>query len=295
MNDEPIIDNEPIIDDEYDCEVGEYESEFHSLHDAKKHYLMRKPLIDDMEVNMINFCSVLDEDIDLGQPNQTNNTTEEHEDIEDGPPLEVLDNNVFESFASEQEPRKKLLKSILKPVRLTQKLLRLVRLSRKRKKIREIIANYYVKERRDLHYIKNDKTSVRVKCRGFVPKLTSGSNKGKGNLVHSKKTTCPRVLFISRVDEKQVWTVKTYEDCHSCLQTRTVRACSSKFLANNILHQVESNPKIPTHALQEDLVQRYSLLISNMEVFWEKAMAKQFVYGDYEKQYGILREYVMEL
>nr|KAJ0189519.1 hypothetical protein LSAT_V11C800422950 [Lactuca sativa] len=96
------------------------------------------------------------------------------------------------------------------------------------------------------------------------------------------------------MDKKEVWIVKTYEDCHSCLQTRTVRSCSFKFLANNI-HQVESNPKIPTHALQEDLVQRYSLSISKMKVFRAKAMAKQFVYGDYEKQYGILREYAMEL
>ena len=81
----------------------------------KKTVFDEEPLIDDVEVNMINFCSVLDEDIDLGQPNPTNNNTEEHEDIEDEP-LEVLDNDVFESFASEKEPRKKLLRSILKPV-----------------------------------------------------------------------------------------------------------------------------------------------------------------------------------
>nr|KAJ0194401.1 hypothetical protein LSAT_V11C800437320 [Lactuca sativa] len=129
----------------------------------------------------------------------------------------------------------------------------------------------------------------------LLPELTGDSNKDRGNLVLSKKTTFPWVLFISRVDEKQLWTVKTYEDSHSCLQTRTVRACSSKFLANNILHQVESNPKIPTRALQEELVQRYSLSISKMKVFRAKAMAKQYVYGDYEKQYGVLREYAMEL
>ncbi|CAI9270451.1 unnamed protein product [Lactuca saligna] len=207
-----------------------------------------EPLIDDVEVNIINFCSVLDEDIDLGQPNPTNNNTEEHEDIEDEP-LEVLDNDVFESFASEKEPRKKLLRSILKPVACSfgevhTKAFNIGHTFKEKEKIREVIANYSVKERRDLHYVKNDKTRVRVKCRGIVPELTGDNNKGRGNLVLSKKTTCPWVLFISRADEKQVWTVKTYEDCHSCLQTRTMRACSSKFLANNILHQVESNPKI---------------------------------------------------
>ncbi|CAH1433855.1 unnamed protein product [Lactuca virosa] len=103
MNDVPVMTDEPIIDDEYDEPV-----------------MNNEPVVDDeyyydVEVNMINFCSVLDKDIDLGQPDPTNNDTEEHEDIEDEP-LEVLDNDVFESFASEQEPRNKLLKSILKPV-----------------------------------------------------------------------------------------------------------------------------------------------------------------------------------
>nr|KAJ0193059.1 hypothetical protein LSAT_V11C800422940 [Lactuca sativa] len=85
--------------DEYDCEDSE--SEFHSQHDAKKKTVFDvEPLIDDVEVNKINFYSVLDEDIELGQPDPTNNNIEEHEDIEDEP-LEVLDNDVFESFASE--------------------------------------------------------------------------------------------------------------------------------------------------------------------------------------------------
>ncbi|CAI9294120.1 unnamed protein product [Lactuca saligna] len=191
---------------------------------------------------MINFCSVLDEDIDLGQLDPTNNNTKEHEDIEDER-LEVLDNDVFESFASEKEPRKKLLRSILKPVACSSgevhtKAFKIGQTFKEKEKIREVIANYSVKERRDLHYVKNDKTRVRVKCWGIVPELTGDNNKDRGNLVLSKKTTCPWVLFISRADEKQLWTVKTYEDSHSCLQTRTVGACSSKFLANNYVFNI---------------------------------------------------------
>nr|KAJ0215650.1 hypothetical protein LSAT_V11C300146750 [Lactuca sativa] len=185
--DEPVMNNDPVVDDEYDCEDSAYESDFDNIENE---------------------------------------------------PLEVLDNDVFESFASEKEPRKKLLRSILKPFACSSGEVHT-------KAFKIVIANYSVKERRDLHYVKNDKTRVRVKCRGIVPELTGDSNKGRGNLVLSKKTTCPWILFISRADEKQVCTIKTYEDSHSCLQTRTMRACSSKFLANNILHQVESNPKIP--------------------------------------------------
>ncbi|CAI9288115.1 unnamed protein product [Lactuca saligna] len=75
----------------------------------------KEPLIDDVEVNIINFCSVVDGDIDLGQPDQTYNNKEEHVDIEDEP-LDVLDNDVSGPFAINQEPLKKLFKSIVKPV-----------------------------------------------------------------------------------------------------------------------------------------------------------------------------------
>ncbi|CAI9277450.1 unnamed protein product [Lactuca saligna] len=154
MNDKPIIDNEPVLDDEYD-------------------FFDDEPLIDEVEVNMINLCSVLDEDIDLGQLDLTNNNTMEHEDIE-YEPLEVLDNDVFKSFASEQEPRKKLLKSILKPIACSSsevhtKAFKIGQTFKEKEKIKEAIANYSVKEMRDLHYVKNDKIRIRVKCRGIVP------------------------------------------------------------------------------------------------------------------------------
>nr|KAJ0215333.1 hypothetical protein LSAT_V11C300122330 [Lactuca sativa] len=64
------------------------------------HVFDEKPLIDDVEMDMNKFCSVVDEDNDLGRPDQTNNNKEEHKDIEDEP-LKVIDNNIFDSFASE--------------------------------------------------------------------------------------------------------------------------------------------------------------------------------------------------
>lgn len=74
---------------------------FHSEHDAIKNVVFdEKPLIDDVEMDMNKFCSVVDEDNDLGRPDQTNNNKEEHKDIEDEP-LKVIDNNIFDSFASE--------------------------------------------------------------------------------------------------------------------------------------------------------------------------------------------------
>ncbi|KAL4585030.1 hypothetical protein LXL04_009643 [Taraxacum kok-saghyz] len=59
-----------------------------------------EPMIDDVHVNMINFTSVVDEDIDLGYFAHATNDMQVHEDSEDEP-LEVLDNDLFESIASD--------------------------------------------------------------------------------------------------------------------------------------------------------------------------------------------------
>ncbi|CAI9278292.1 unnamed protein product [Lactuca saligna] len=188
MNDVPVMNDVPIIDDQYD-----------------EPFMNNDPVVDDqydydVEVSTIKFCSVLDEDINLGQLDLKNNNTEEHEDIEDEP-LEVLDNDVFGSFASEKEPRKKLLRSILKPVacssgKVHTKAFRIGQMFKEREKIREVISNYSVQERRDLHYVKNDKTIVRVKCRGIVPELTGDSNKGRDPL-SSPPLTCSTVVAAS--------------------------------------------------------------------------------------------------
>ena len=62
-----------------------------------------------------------------------------------------------------------------------------------------------------------------------------------------------------------------------------------------IVQHVESNPTIPTIALQEQLQRQYQCDISKMKVFWEKTEANIHVRGDYAGQYSILRDYVLEL
>ncbi|CAH1450205.1 unnamed protein product [Lactuca virosa] len=97
------MDDEAIMSTEFDSK----DNEFHSEDDSTKTMFDEKPLIDGVEVNMINCYTVVDEDIDLGHPDQTNNNKEVYEDNENEP-SEVLDNDMFESVASEQEMYDKL-------------------------------------------------------------------------------------------------------------------------------------------------------------------------------------------
>nr|KAJ0208381.1 hypothetical protein LSAT_V11C500271910 [Lactuca sativa] len=93
-----------------------------------------------------------------------------------------------------------------------------------------------IKTRRSIYLAKNDKIGIRVKCGGVV-------------------------------------LVKTVHDIHKCLQTRSVKACTSKYLENIIVPQIQSNPRIPIKALHEELCKKLELGMSVQKV----AKAKQMV------------------
>ncbi|XP_042752735.1 uncharacterized protein LOC122195219 [Lactuca sativa] len=162
--------------------------------------------------------------------------------------------------------------------------------------LKNAIRQHVVETRRELDFIKNDKNRVRAICKGTISDLgqldpcgPSQSNK------ESLENNCPWVLYASKWEQDVDWEIKTYEKEHRCLQTRNVKACTYKFLAKKIVQQIESNPTIPTRALQEQLQREYQVDISKMKVFRAKTEALNQVRGDYAGQYTTLRYYVQEL
>nr|KAJ0209451.1 hypothetical protein LSAT_V11C400211120 [Lactuca sativa] len=81
------------------------------------------------------------------------------------------------------------------------------------------------------------------------------------------------------------WLVKTVQDEHKCLQTRAVKACTSRYIENLI-----SNPRILVKALQEELCKKLELGMSLKKVATTKIMAKRIII-----KYGFFRDYVLEL
>ena len=106
---------------------------------------------------------------------------------------------------------------------------------------------------------------------------------------------CPWRLHASRSTVEDYWFIKTYKQKHSCLNTRKVRSCTATFLSKQIIDQIEMNPEVPVRALQDQLVKKYDVHISEDKVFRAKAVATKVVEGDYTKQYALLRDYVLEL
>nr|KAJ0192876.1 hypothetical protein LSAT_V11C800410730 [Lactuca sativa] len=254
-------------------------------------------LLDELETNMNEFLLNTDEDIewvgDLGGSNVKETKTREIDDIQ-------VVNNESSSNEGGSNMRRKSIKAIRRAMenseaRVTDPFYVYQKFTSSRE-LKDAIRKNVVESRRELDFIKNDKNRVRVICKVTIPELgqldpcrPSQSNK------ESEENKCPWVLYASKWEQDVDWEIKTYKKEHRCLQTRNVKACTYKFLAKKIVQQIESNPTVPTRALQEQLQCEYQVDILKMKVFRAKTKTLNQVRGDYAGQYTTLRDYVQEL
>ncbi|GJW57712.1 mutator type transposase [Tanacetum coccineum] len=68
--------------------------------------------------------------------------------------------------------------------------------------------------------------------------------------------------------KKQGWEVRTLIEDHTCIQSRSIKACTSRFLADHVIKSLVTNPDILVRAVQDQI---------------------------YKEQYSLLREYAQEL
>ena len=125
--------------------------------------------------------------------------------------------------------------------------------------------------------VRNDKVRVRAKCLGRIPVFTTQGDgpskpatdaatkkpsKGKGkkgvgpsdSVEPNKKgislggrgrpkplaeDECPWFLLVSKITNSETWEVRTHEPNHKCLQSRDIKACTSAFMAQGIIDQIE--------------------------------------------------------
>ncbi|KAK1425488.1 hypothetical protein QVD17_20840 [Tagetes erecta] len=196
-----------------------------------------------------------------------------------------------------------------------------------KEEVRNIVTRVAIATRRQLVFTKSDKTKIRAVCQGKCPTVLSegqfsqsskpsqscGSNqtqdslKGKasnvvgGSAVNKKqkkrypKPSCPWTLHISRNNTQAMFVVKTFKEEHRCLQTRKLRLYTVSAIAKELETLIESNPTIPVKSLQDLLQKNNQVQVSYQKVFRAKAMAIEKLEGDYNAQYGLLRDYCDEL
>ncbi|KAL4566631.1 hypothetical protein LXL04_030751 [Taraxacum kok-saghyz] len=204
-----------------------------------------------------------------------------------------LDGGQFAGFA--QDERKRMLMELNRPSTCSEGVVHTkpfiaCQLFKTKEDVKSLVRLHAVNSRRALHLAKNDKIRVRITCKGVVGESGDGSGgpatrskvKGKGKGVINNQSKCPWAVQISRSNENEDWMVKTVNDHHKCLQTRDVKSCTSKFLADNIFQQIQSNPSIPIKALHEELTVKIQLGLSKQKVARAKRMTAKVISGDYQ-------------
>nr|KAJ0189795.1 hypothetical protein LSAT_V11C800429670 [Lactuca sativa] len=170
-----------------------------------------------------------------------------------------------------------------------------------KKELKDKVDLHALETRRNISFIKNDKSRLITVCDGTVVVNASGvggptsRKKVKGKDVNSDKVKYTWKLHASRSSEQDYWFIKTYNQKHISLQTRKIRYCTTTFLSKRTMDQIEANHGLPVRALQEQLQSTYGISILEEKSFRAKALATKNVAGDYVKQYAALREYVLEL
>lgn len=124
----------------------------------------------------------------------------------------------------------------------------------------------------------------------------------KGKKVSSPKPkpipdnpSCPWTLLVSKVGEEESWLVKTLIEDHKCLPKRHLKQCNSTFLSKQIGDTVANTPGIKGKALEELLSKQFQLGFKKMTIYRAKEKALVRMRGDYQQQYGLLRDYILEL
>ncbi|KAL4579102.1 hypothetical protein LXL04_015237 [Taraxacum kok-saghyz] len=259
-----------------------------------------EPFIElEADVDMSDFNLNLNMDDKIFGGHEMLDRMDEAAEIED---LEVIDNNEWDSLgddSDEDRRRRSMLKEIVKEKKMQfRQSFYIGQKFKTKQELKEKIELHALESRRNLVFKKNDKKRLRAICIGFsviTDDQSSGSTKGKGKEVNSQNPSCPWVLHASRTDEESDWFVKTFKYKHTCMQTRTVRACTATFISKQIMNEVELNPTVPLRALQDQFERKYEVGVSMDKIFRAKAAATKMVVGDYTKQYDILRDYCLEL
>nr|GEW86748.1 transposase, mutator type [Tanacetum cinerariifolium] len=159
------------------------------------------------------------------------------------------------------------------------------------------VKKHSVETIRQLILMKNDNERVRVRCEDTIPALvpyvaidnnidknvfsqTKGSlaireniNSGKQNILGKDQTvegegkkvitpkkvdkySCPWTMLVTYTKECR-WEVRTLIKDHTCIQSRAIKACTSRFLADHVIKSLATNLDIPVRAVQDQMQKKF--------------------------------------
>ncbi|GJZ06163.1 hypothetical protein Tco_0539956 [Tanacetum coccineum] len=101
-------------------------------------------------------------------------------------------------------------------------------------------------------------------------------------------------MFVAYTNEGR-WEVKTLIEDHNCIQSREIKACTSRFLSDHVIKTLATNPDIHVRAVQDQMQKQFDVGVSKMTTFKAKRIATYKITSSFREQYSLLREYAQEL
>ncbi|GKC02145.1 mutator type transposase [Tanacetum coccineum] len=89
--------------------------------------------------------------------------------------------------------------------------------------------------------------------------------KGKKVITPKKvdKYSCPWTMLVTYTKECR-WEVRTLIEDHTCIQSRAIKACTSRFLADHVIKSLATNLDIPVRAVQDQMQKQFEAQLSGL-------------------------------
>jgi hypothetical protein len=142
-----------------------------------------------------------------------------------------------------------------------------------KKEFKEAISNYSVCNAKDLKFLKNDKTRVRVGC----------------------KDGCPWVALCSKIPEEDTWQLRKLDDNHTCGHEFSIRFLNSEWLGKKLMPNVRENSKIKLTTISNKAHEEWNVKVSRMKAYRARKKAIDMVDGSFREQYRRLHDYGHEI
>ncbi|GKC71388.1 hypothetical protein Tco_1117271 [Tanacetum coccineum] len=108
------------------------------------------------------------------------------------------------------------------------------------------------------------------------------------------KYSCPWIMLVAYTNKGR-WEVRTLTEDHNYLQSREIKACTSRFLSYHIIKSLATNPDIPVRAVQDPMHKQFNVGVLKMKAFRAKRIATDKMTDSFKEHYSLLREYAQEL
>jgi hypothetical protein len=133
------------------------------------------------------------------------------------------------------------------------------------KTLRDAVVQYSVKNARDIKYVKNEGTRLRVRC------------------VHN----CPWELYAYQQPDKS-FRINTFKDKHTCTMVWQNKRVHSGFLAKKYIRKFRSDPNLSMNSFIEMVKEECMYEISKHQFYRTRAKCLDVINGLVSKQYKIL-------